>query len=98
MVDMKRVRFYTPRAHNPTGRKEYTMIALNERSITAANGKRMAVILDIATFEQLLDELEDLEDSWEAQDVMRAVANGEELIPWEQVKAELAQRYVQQES
>ncbi len=74
------------------------MIALNERSITAANGKRMAVILDIATFEQLLDELEDLEDSWEAQDVMRAVANGEELIPWEQVKAELAQRYVQQES
>ncbi len=75
------------------------MIELNERYITDANGKRTAVILDIATFEQLLDELEDLADSWEAEEVMKAVARGkEELIPWEQVKAELAQRYEQQES
>lgn len=38
------------------------MIGLNERYITDVEGKRTAVILDIATFEQLLDELEDLED------------------------------------
>ncbi len=38
------------------------MIDLNERYITDADGERTAVILEIATFERLLDELEDLED------------------------------------
>jgi len=75
------------------------VIELNERYITDADGKCTAVILDIATWERLLDELEDLEDSWAAEEAMKAIAKGEEeLIPWEQVKAELAQRYAQQKS
>ncbi len=74
------------------------MIEFNERYITDANGKRTAVILDIATFEQLLDELEDLEDIRAIYEAKEAIARGEEeLIPWEQVKAELEARWATQE-
>jgi PHD/YefM family antitoxin component YafN of YafNO toxin-antitoxin module len=75
------------------------MIELNERYITDADGKRTAVILDIATWERLLDELEDLEDIQAIYEAKQALARGEEeLIPWEQVKAELVEtRWATQE-
>lgn len=75
------------------------MMELNERYITDADGKRQAVVLDIETFERLLERLEDLEDIVEADAVKRAIAKGEEeLIPWEQVKAELEARWAAQET
>ncbi len=74
------------------------MIELNERYITDADGKRTAVILEIATFERLLDELEDLEDIQAIYEAKQALARGEEeLIPWKQVKAELEARWETQE-
>ncbi len=66
------------------------MIELNERYITDADGKRTAVILEIATFERLLDELEDLEDIQAIYEAKQALARGEEeLIPWSRSKQNL---------
>jgi hypothetical protein len=48
-------------------------------------GKRKAVQVDLETWEELLDLLEDLEDAAEME---QARDEDDELIPWEQVVAD----------
>ena len=58
-----------------------------------AHGTRTAVVLDLATFEQLLEALEDLEDLRDGQAALAALAAGEEeAIPFEQAMAEIDAR------
>jgi PHD/YefM family antitoxin component YafN of YafNO toxin-antitoxin module len=53
-------------------------------------GKRVAVILDIEEFERIMDELEELEDIRDSEEVLAAIARGEEeAMPWEQAKKEI---------
>ena len=54
--------------------------------IRDANGNRKAVQLDWATWEDLLEFLEGLED---VAEIERFRASGEKTVPWELVKAEL---------
>lgn len=69
------------------------MIELNERYLTDAVGNRIGVILDMAVFERLLEELEDLEDIRDGEAALAALAAGvEEAIPFEQAMAEIDQR------
>jgi len=49
--------------------------------ITNANGDKTAVILTLADYQELMEDLEDLTAIAELRD--------EETIPWEQVKKEL---------
>jgi hypothetical protein len=49
-------------------------------------GKRKAVVLDYTVWEELLTLLEDLEDAGE---IRRLRESGEEILSWEQAKAEL---------
>lgn len=51
-----------------------------------AQGQKKSVVLDLATWEELLMLLEDLED---ATEIRRLRELGEEVIPWEQAKGEL---------
>lgn len=51
-----------------------------------AKGAKKAVVLDYATWDELLTLLEDLED---ADEVRRLRKIREETIPWEKAKAEL---------
>jgi hypothetical protein len=51
-----------------------------------AEGKKKAVVLDLAIWEELLTLLEDLDD---AEEIRRLRKAREEGIPWDQAKAEL---------
>jgi len=51
-----------------------------------AQGKKKAVVFNYAAWEELLALLEDLED---AEEIRRLRESGEEVISWEQAKAEL---------
>jgi len=51
-----------------------------------AEGKKKAVVLDLAIWEELLTLLEDLDD---AEEIRRLREAREEAIPWDQAKAEL---------
>ncbi|WP_457653858.1 hypothetical protein [Rhodocaloribacter sp.] len=59
------------------------------RYVTDSQGRRVAVILDLAYYEQLLDAAEELEDI-RAYD--EAKASGEEAIPFEQAIREIEQQ------
>ena len=50
------------------------------------SGKRKAVVVDYAVWEQVLTLLEDLED---AKEIRRLRQAGEKAIPWEEAKAQL---------
>ena len=50
------------------------------------SGKKKAVVVDYAVWQQLLTLLEDLEDG---QEIRRLREAGEEEIPWAEAKAEL---------
>ena len=50
------------------------------------SGKKKGVVLDYAVWEALLTALEEIEDANEIQHLREL---GEEVIPWEQAKAEL---------
>jgi len=54
--------------------------------VVDADGTKLAVILDYAIWEELLSLLEDHVDAEEIDHLREA---GEEVIPWEQAKAEL---------
>jgi hypothetical protein len=49
-------------------------------------GKKKAVVLDYTVWEEFLTLLEDLED---AQEIRLLRESEEEVVPWEQAKAEL---------
>ncbi len=71
------------------------MTALNERYITDAEGKRIAVVLDLETFERLLDAQEELEDIRDAAATRAAIESGEEeVIPLAQAMAEYEAQHV----
>jgi hypothetical protein len=80
------------------------MIAPNERYITDAEGKRVGVILDIATFERMVELLEDAEDEAWAADYARRKAAGQltpdelETIPLDQAIAELEAQWAAEET
>lgn len=62
------------------------------RYITDSDGNRTAVILDLPTYEQLIERIEDLEDILDANAALAALAAGEEeAIPFEQAMAEIRQ-------
>ena len=56
------------------------------KPIRDACGKRKAVQLDWATWEELLEFLEDLED---IEEIERFRSSGEKTVPWEDIKSEL---------
>lgn len=62
------------------------MLTLNERFIVDADGNRVGVVLDITSYQKLLEELEELE-TLRAFDA--AKASRDEAIPFEQALAEI---------
>jgi hypothetical protein len=58
----------------------------HERFIVDEKGNRVSVVLDIAEYEKLLEELEELADV-RAYD--EAKASGERPIPWKQAREEI---------
>ncbi len=83
---MHRPCFYTPVTR--LEKRALHMIELNERYITDADGKRVAVVLDMQTFERLMAELEDLEDlkAIRAYEAAKAAGDPEaEALPLDQV-------------
>jgi PHD/YefM family antitoxin component YafN of YafNO toxin-antitoxin module len=63
-----------------------TEVLQKAQFLVDTNGKKKAVVFDLATWEELLALLEDLED---AEEIRRLREAKEEAIPWEQAKAEL---------
>ena len=64
------------------------MLQSKERFIVDENGRRIGVLLDIADYQRLLEELEEL-DAMRAYDA--AKASGDEVLPLEQALAEIEQ-------
>lgn len=65
------------------------MTMLNEHYVVDADGNRVGVFLDIATYERLLDAFEELEDIHDAEEALAALESGqEEAIPLAQAIAE----------
>ena len=62
------------------------MTALQEQCLTDREGNRVKVVLDMDQFQQILEELEELDDI-RAYDA--AKASGDEAIPFEQAMAEV---------
>jgi hypothetical protein len=62
------------------------VITLKERYMIDDQGNRVGVVLDMADYQKLLDELEELE-SLRAYD--RAKASGDQAIPFDQAIAEI---------
>ena len=58
----------------------------NVQFIVDEQGRRKAAVLDYPVWEQILTILEDLED---AEELRQSRLEDEEIIPWEQAKAEL---------
>ncbi len=73
------------------------MLATKERYLTDDTGTRVAVVLDLDTYQRMLDELEDLYDIREADAVRAAIAGEEEVIPLAQLEAELEAHWAAQE-
>jgi len=65
------------------------MLKLKERYVVDDRGNRISVVLDLADYQKLLDELEELE-AIRAYDA--AKASGDQAIPFEQAIAEIEQR------
>jgi len=64
------------------------MSTYKENFIVDENGARVGVVLDIADYQKLLEDLEELE-AIRAYD--EAKASGEEAVPFEEVIAEIEQ-------
>ncbi|HEX8127501.1 MAG TPA: hypothetical protein VF527_00130 [Pyrinomonadaceae bacterium] len=65
------------------------MSAFKENFIVDENGSRVGVVLDIADYRKLLEDLEEL-DAIRAYD--EAKASGDEAIPFEEAIAEIEQK------
>ncbi|HEY0081387.1 MAG TPA: hypothetical protein VGB61_01250 [Pyrinomonadaceae bacterium] len=63
--------------------------AFKENFIVDENGSRVGVVLDIADYRKLLEELEEL-DAIRAYDEARA--SGDEAVPFDEAVAEIEQR------
>jgi hypothetical protein len=62
------------------------MLKLKERYVVDGQGKRISVVLEIADYQELLDELDELE-AIRAYDT--AKASGDQAVPLEQAIAEI---------
>ena len=62
------------------------MLKLKERYVVDGQGKRISVVLEIADYQELLDELDELE-AIRAYDT--AKASGDQAVPLEQAIAEM---------
>jgi PHD/YefM family antitoxin component YafN of YafNO toxin-antitoxin module len=62
------------------------MLELKERYVTDSKGSRVAVLLDVADYEKLLEEVEELE-SIRAYDAAKACRD--EVLPFEQAVSEI---------
>jgi PHD/YefM family antitoxin component YafN of YafNO toxin-antitoxin module len=62
------------------------MLELKERYVTDSKGSRVAVLLDVADYEKLLEEVEELE-SIRAYDAAKACHD--EVLPFEQAVSEI---------
>jgi hypothetical protein len=62
------------------------MFKLKERHVVDDQGKRISVVLDIADYQELLDELDELE-AIRAYDATKA--SGDQEVPLEQAIAEI---------
>jgi hypothetical protein len=62
------------------------MMALQEQYLTDREGNRVKVVLDMEQFQQMLEELEELDDI-RAYDA--AKASGDEATPFDQAMAEI---------
>ncbi len=72
------------------------MIALNERYITDAEGNRIAVVLDLETYQQLIALLEEYEDHETIRTYEEKQATGHpdtETVSWSEVRARLDARH-----
>ncbi len=56
------------------------MIAIKERYLTDDTGTRVAVVLDLDTYQRMLDELEDLYDIREADIAALPTADGQRVL------------------
>ena len=65
------------------------MSVLQEQYLTDREGNRVKVVLDMDQFQQMLEELEELDDI-RAYDA--AKASGDEAIPFDQAMAEIDQK------
>ena len=65
------------------------MLNLNEQYITNAAGERIGVILDLESWEKLIEELEELDDLRAFDEAMAAGVKDEEIIPLEQAVDEI---------
>lgn len=65
------------------------MMALQEQYLTDREGNRVKVVLDMEQFQQMLEELEELDDI-RAYDA--AKASGDEAVPFDQAMAEIDQK------
>jgi len=65
------------------------MTVLQEQYLTDREGNRVKVVLDMDQFQQMLEELEELDDI-RAYDA--AKASGDEAIPFDQAMAEIDQK------
>jgi len=65
------------------------MIKLHERYVVASNGKKVSVLLPVARYRKLLEELEELE-AIRAYDA--AKASGDKAVSFRQAKAQLRRR------
>ncbi len=65
------------------------MMTLQEQYLTDREGNRVKVVLDMEQFQQMLEELEELDDI-RAYDA--AIASGDEAIPFNQAMAEIRQK------
>lgn len=65
------------------------MSGFKENFIVDENGSRVGVVLDIADYQKLLEDLEEL-DAIRAYDEARA--SGDEAIPFEEAVAEIEQK------
>lgn len=77
------------------------MLTLKERYLTDDSGNRVAVVLDLADYERLIDVLEDYKDLSTVRAYEAGKAAGDpntELIPWAQAQVELEAHETQQDS
>jgi len=65
------------------------MTVLQEQYLTDREGNRVKVVLDMDQFQQMLEELEELDDI-RAYDA--AKASGSETVPFDQAMAEIDQK------
>ena len=64
------------------------MVTMQEQYLTDREGKRVGVVLDLEQFQQIIEELEELEDI-RAYDT--AMASSDEIVPFDQAIAEIEQ-------